>query len=102
MVVKVGQVMSEAREVWGGCPQGSILGVFLFNVTIDDLEEGCPDLETYLPVSLNADTAREGEEGNEEENRPSADEDSDWTDDCLLYTSPSPRDRQKSRMPSSA
>ena len=25
-----------------------------------------------------------------------------WFDDCLLYTSPSPRDRQKSRMPSSA
>ena len=25
-----------------------------------------------------------------------------WDDDCLLYTSPSPRDRQKSRMPSSA
>ena len=25
-----------------------------------------------------------------------------WTLDCLLYTSPSPRDRQKSRMPSSA
>ena len=24
------------------------------------------------------------------------------TDTCLLYTSPSPRDRQKSRMPSSA
>ena len=24
------------------------------------------------------------------------------TNDCLLYTSPSPRDRQKSRMPSSA
>ena len=24
------------------------------------------------------------------------------TDNCLLYTSPSPRDRQKSRMPSSA
>ena len=24
------------------------------------------------------------------------------TQDCLLYTSPSPRDRQKSRMPSSA
>jgi BirA family biotin operon repressor/biotin-[acetyl-CoA-carboxylase] ligase len=25
-----------------------------------------------------------------------------WPNDCLLYTSPSPRDRQKSRMPSSA
>ena len=25
-----------------------------------------------------------------------------WRYDCLLYTSPSPRDRQKSRMPSSA
>ena len=27
---------------------------------------------------------------------------SEYLDDCLLYTSPSPRDRQKSRMPSSA
>ena len=44
MVVKVGQTHSELREVWGGCPQGSILGVFLFNATIDDLEEGCVDL----------------------------------------------------------
>ena len=26
----------------------------------------------------------------------------EWTGICLLYTSPSPRDRQKSRMPSSA
>ena len=26
----------------------------------------------------------------------------DLTDDCLLYTSPSPRDRTRSRMPSSA
>ena len=25
-----------------------------------------------------------------------------WAMSCLLYTSPSPRDRQKSRMPSSA
>ena len=28
--------------------------------------------------------------------------DGTWYHDCLLYTSPSPRDRQKSRMPSSA
>ena len=26
----------------------------------------------------------------------------EWIEGCLLYTSPSPRDRQKSRMPSSA
>ena len=26
----------------------------------------------------------------------------EWFNNCLLYTSPSPRDRQKSRMPSSA
>ena len=45
MLVKVGQVLSKPRRVCGGCPQGSILGVFLFNATIDDLEEDCPDLK---------------------------------------------------------
>ena len=28
--------------------------------------------------------------------------DLEWDENCLLYTSPSPRDREKSRMPSSA
>ena len=45
MSVKVGEAMSKPREVHGGCPQGSILGVFLFNATVDDLESGCEDLE---------------------------------------------------------
>ena len=51
MVVKVGTVLSEPRYVNGGCPQGSILGVFLFNATIDDLEEGCTELpDTRLSI----------------------------------------------------
>ena len=40
-----------------------------------------------------------------EEQAKHTDWEDDWIDrddDCLLYTSPSPRDRQKSRMPSSA
>ena len=44
MVVKVGNVTSDPRPIDRGCPQGSILGVFLFNATIDDLEEGCDEL----------------------------------------------------------
>ena len=42
MSVRVGKVWSEERAVTGGCSQGSILGVFLFNVTIDDLEDTAP------------------------------------------------------------
>ena len=40
MRVKVGQDWSTPRPVHGGVTQGSILGVFLFNVTTDDLEDG--------------------------------------------------------------
>ena len=36
------------------------------------------------------------------ENGGSAPADQIWNKDCLLYTSPSPRDRTRSRMPSSA
>lgn len=36
MSVKVGSARLDPRAVNGGCPQGSILGVFLFNVTTDD------------------------------------------------------------------
>ena len=44
MAVKVGSIMSDPKPVSGGCPQGSMLGVFLFNATIDDLEEDCQEL----------------------------------------------------------
>lgn len=39
MSVKIGSTMSDPKPVNGGCPQGSVLGVFLFNVTTDDLED---------------------------------------------------------------
>ena len=42
MTVRVGQSWSDPREVFGGAPQGSILGVMLFNCSTDDLEHGSP------------------------------------------------------------
>ena len=47
MSVKVGQAMSGPRIVLGGVPQGSILGVFLFNPTIDNFEAASRDVEPY-------------------------------------------------------
>ena len=37
MKVRVGSSWSDPRHVTGGCPQGSILGIFLSNLTTDDL-----------------------------------------------------------------
>ena len=45
MTVKVSRSWSVPRPVTGGCPQGSILGVLLFNLTVDDLEDGSDFVE---------------------------------------------------------
>ena len=39
MSVRVSDAWSDPLPVYGGVPQGSILGVLLFNVATDDLEE---------------------------------------------------------------
>ena len=50
MAVKVGQALSNPRVVLGGVPQGSILGVFLFNVTIDSFEAASKDVAKYRSI----------------------------------------------------
>ena len=47
MRVKVGNTLSTKRAVQGGVPQGSLLGVFLFNSAIDDFESASKDIQNY-------------------------------------------------------
>ena len=39
MTVRIGTTMSRMRPVNAGAPQGSVLGCYLFNVGVDDLED---------------------------------------------------------------
>ena len=94
MRIKMGRgIFSSSRRTPGGAPQGTKSGNILFCISTAGIERS--------------------EEQPGEEDRPSSEDGSPdcglGLEDlgsrlscCLLYTSPSPRDRQKSRMPSSA
>ena len=49
MRVKIGSSLSDAREILGGVPQGSRLGVLLFNILIDSFEAHSNDVIDYNP-----------------------------------------------------
>lgn len=48
--VKVGDVMSEGVEISGRVPQGSLLGVYLFNTAIDRFECCSNDVQPYKVI----------------------------------------------------
>ena len=49
MTVKVGDAKSSLKDIEGGVPQGSLLGVHLFNSTIDNFEAFARDAHEYGP-----------------------------------------------------
>ena len=48
MTVKINQVFSPPLPVHGGCPQGSLLSVMLFNISIDDVEQSASGILAEL------------------------------------------------------
>ena len=56
------RVSTSPRQVTGGCPQGAILGVLLFNLTTDDLEDDSAYVATVGRPSVGGDDDSEEEE----------------------------------------
>ena len=74
-----------------GIQSGKISVIYDNDPRLSDVWKGRPAGEDVKMDPLVGNGGDEGSDGPATPNRP-----------CLLYTSPSPRDRQKSRMPSSA
>ena len=98
MIVRINQEFSDPLPVFGGCPQGSLLGVFLFNISTDDVELAP---EEFLQETT--DSVRVGDFFDEHDTEFLRQNESLSLNvdpnglllpsiDCLLYTSPSPRD----------
>lgn len=68
---KINKTTSDERPVFGGSPQGTLLGNFLFVIATDNLEEGCQTeegplaLEESLDLDLCNDTDTEGSTASE-------------------------------------
>ena len=92
-LVPAGVFYNTKSVVGGGC----VVDVEKFNREIYDLEEQGIPASKLIRVASNAHTVQKQHiEEEKSENKIGT------TRTCLLYTSPSPRDRTRSRMPSSA
>ena len=58
MMVKVGNMTCDLRNVEGGAPQGSLLSVSLFNAYIDDFEAFSGDVVSYAPPGIGENLTR--------------------------------------------
>ena len=65
-----------------------------------DIDTSGPEMDVDIPEENNSAEIEQPEVKEEPTVRPVVEEKE--AEDCLLYTSPSPRDRTRSRMPSSA
>ena len=82
-LIKIGEMRSSSMERCNACPGSAILAGGEISKSDEYAREGTA-AHTLLEYCLRIEVSPESSIG------------------CLLYTSPSPRDRQKSRMPSSA